>query len=373
MSPEAHDDLGALRDAAERVATARASDKYALWIAGVAAALSMLVMGEALGSPWAIIVIATVFGGAYRVAKIALYRARGLGSLPLFGDLLPATVSARSSSAPAASGASNVPQPRSALVPRLSFSRTWPAAWIVTAKIAGVETLRGGRLDTATQDLPLGVLLVTARGLAFLPEARGPLEALIGDIPAGVVTQLAGAVFKPIEHLNRWQDVLEATREPPTLVEWMDTALAQKHAFAISWGDLTGVLVGATHTVLTRETADGTREDVIIMDASPEWPGVLMQQRIVADLEGAVLAKVLQPKYDELLPEVRAARATTSETDVGDETWRRTIAWFSTTKPPLETAVREAMAGALDGYAMLPNVVANQPWLFPSGGPGTPA
>jgi hypothetical protein len=363
MEQESSAETGALKNAAERVAAARASDKDALWIAGAAAGIALLLLDENLGEPWAIIVLAAAFGGAYRIAKIALYRMRGLGWLPLFGDLLPHTVSPVTDAAPAPL-ASVVQQPRSALVPRLPFSVTWHAAWIATAKIVGVTTLRGGRTGTNYQDLPLGVFLLTERGLAFLPEARGKLEELVGEIPAAVITQIGSTLFEPVEFVERWNNTLEAIEQAPTLAEWMQKALASKHAFAISWGDLTGVVVGATHTLLTRQTADGALDDFIILDASPSWPGVLMQKRIVADLKDVVFVKVLQPKSDELAPEVRRELATDDAAEINAEASRRAMEWFSATKPPLEQLVLESMAPALEGYAMLPNVVTNQPWLF---------
>jgi hypothetical protein len=325
--------------------------------------MAVILLGENLGTPWAVIVIAAAFGGGYRISKIALYRARGLGWLPLFGNLLPSTVSPSTGATPSQS-ASVVQQPRSALVPRLPFSVTWHAAWIVTANIVGVTTLRGGHPGTNHQDLPLGVLLLTERGLAFLPEARGKLEELVGDIPAAVLTQIASSMFEPIEFVERWRNTLEVIEQAPTLAEWMEQALAQKHSFAISWGDLTGVMVGPSHTVLTRQTADGAQDDFIILDASPSWPGVLMQRRIIADLKDVVFVKVLQPKYDELAPAVRRELATDSAADINAETSRRAMEWFTAAKPPLEELVLESMAPALEGYAMLPNVVANQPWLF---------
>lgn len=350
-----------LLDAAERVAAARRSDKDALWIAGAAAGLTVILLGEALGSAWAIIVIAAAFGLGYRIGKIVLYRVRGLGWLPLFGDLLPQTVSPGSSSAPAAPAAVQV---RSALVPRLAFAQTWPASWIVVSEMHGATTLRGGRADTDAQNMPLGVLLLTERGLAFLPEARGKLEELIGDVPAGVVTQVAGTLFEPIEFVESWKDRMEAMAPPPTLADWMAKALAQKNAFAISWGDLTGVMVGRTHTVLTRETSDGTREDFVILDASA-WPGVLMQKRIVADLKDAMRVKVLKPKIDELLPTVRTQLAGRGEEEIGEEALRRAMAWLNETPPAQnEQALKDAMAPVLEDYSIFPNIVANQPWLF---------
>lgn len=353
--------VDALKDAAERVALARASDKDALWIAGLAALLAVALLDDDLGSPWAIIVIAVAFAAAYRIAKIALYRARGLGWLPIFGNLLPHTVSP---TVPAASAAPAAPQPRSALVRRFSLAKTWPAESIVTAKTVGVVTVRAGRPGPHADEFPLGVFLLTEYGLAFLPESRGKLEELIGDIPAGVVTQVAGQIFEPLEYVERWHNTLEFLQEPPTLGEWVTRALEQKHAFAISWGDLTGVMVGQTHAVLSRRTADGAEDDFVILDASPSWPGVLMEHRVFADMKDAVYATVLQPKYDELLPTVRKEFTTQSEVDIKAETWRRTIEWFTTTNPPVENQVRDAMAGILEDYESLPNVVANQPWLF---------
>lgn len=354
-------DFNPLLDAAERVAAARRSDKDALWIAGAAAGFTVLSLGEALGSAWAVMVIAAAFGLGYRIGKIVLYRVRGLGWLPLFGDLLPQTVSPGSRSAPAAPAAMQV---RSALVPRLAFAQTWPAAWIVVSEMAGATTLRGGRADTEPQNMPLGVLLLTERGLAFLPEARGKLEELIGDVPAGVVTEVAGTLFEPIEFVESWKDRMEAMEAPRTLADWMAKALAQKNAFGISWGDLTGVMVGVSHTVLTRQTADGAQEDFLILDNSA-WPGVLMQKRIVADLKDAMRTKVLQPKIDELLPTVRTQLAGRSEDEIGEEALRRAMAWLKETPAAQkEQAVRDAMTPALEGYSFLPNVVANQPWLF---------
>lgn len=359
MEQGARTGVDALRDAAERVAAARRSDKDALWIAGAAAGLTVIFLGEALGSAWAVIVIALAFGLGYRIGKIALYRARGLGWLPLFGDLSPNTVSPKSGAeAPAAE------QVRSALVPRLAFAQTWPAAWIVVSEMHGATTMRGGRLDTDPRDLPLGVLLLTERGLAFLPEARGKLEELIGDIPAGVVTQVAGTLFEPIEVVESWKDRMEAMEQPRTLADWMAKALAQKHAFAISWGDLTGVTVGVSNTVLTRQTADGARGDFLILDNSA-WPAVLMQKRIVADLRDAMRTKLVQPKIDELLPTVRTQLAGRGEGEIGQEALRRAMAWLEETPAAQkEQTVRDAMAPALEGYSFLPNVVANQPWVF---------
>lgn len=352
----------ALLDAAERVAAARRSDKDALWFGGAAAGLTLVLLGAAAAAAWAIIVIAAAFGLGYRISKIALYRARGLGWLPLFGDLLPQTVSAKSP-APAATAASSAPQPRSALVPRLAFAQTWPAAWIVVSDMFGATTLRGGRPDTDARDLPLGVLLLTERGLAFLPEARSKLEELIGDVPAGVLTEVAGTLVEPIGYVGKWKDTMEAIAPPPTLADWMAKALAQRHAFAISWGDLTGVMVGGTYTVLTRNTADGTREDFLILDTSA-WPGVLMQKRIVADLSDAMRTKVLLPKVEELLPTVRTQLAGRGEDEIGQEALRRAMAWLNETKPSTEQTVRDAMAPALEGYSFLPNIVTKQPWLF---------
>lgn len=360
MNEESSTGVGTLKDAAERVVNARRSDKDALWAAGAAAGISIILLGENLGAPWAIIVIALAFGLAYRISKIILYRVRGLGWLPLFGNLLPHTVSASKAAQPSAPGPV---EPRSAQVARLSFSRTWPAAWIVTAPSAGVVTLRGGR-GGKHDDMPLGVFMFTERGLAFLPESRDKLEQLLGDIPAAIVTQVAGAVFEPIEKIEAWKDTFEMMEKPPTVAEWMEKALAQKQAFAISWGDLTSVMVGQTHTVLRRQTADGAEEDFIILDASPGWPGVMMQRRIVADLKDVVFAKILRPKYDELLPAVRRELAGKSEADVEAETSGRAMAWFKETPPTMEKVVRDAMAEALEGYSWLPNVVAKQPWLF---------
>lgn len=355
-----------LLDATARVSAARRSDKDALWIAGAAAGLTFLLLGEAAAEGWAILVIVAAGGLAYRISKIVLYRVRGLGWLPLFGDLLPETVSPQqpqpaNADAPATVSA---PEPRSALVPRLAFAQTWPASWIVVSETAGVTTLRGGRPDTDYRDLPLGVLLLTERGLAFLPEARGMLEERLGEIPAAVLTKVAGTLFEPIEFVESWKDRMEAMAPPPTLADWMAKALAQKHAFAISWGDLTGVMVGRTHTVLTRETADGTREDFVILDASA-WPGVLMQKRIVADLRDAMRVKVLKPKIDELLPTVRTQLADRGEEEIGEEALRRAMVWLNETPPAQnEQTVKDAMAPVLEDYSIFPNIVANQPWLF---------
>lgn len=365
MNKESRTGVDVLKDAAERVVTARFCDKTALWIAGGAAVLSVALLSD--GSPWALLAIVVSAVVVHRIAKIALYYTHGLGWLPLFGNLLPHTVSNTASPTKPASpsaAAATVVEPRSALVPRLSFSQTWPAAWIVTANVTGAVTLRAGRADTKWDDMPLGVFMFTERGLAFLPESRDKLEQLIGEIPAAVVTQVASNLFEPVEYLERWQNTLEAIRPDPTLAEWMEKGLAQENAFAISWGDLTGVMVGRTHTVLTRRTVDGAQDDFIILDASPSWPGLMMQKRIVADLKDVVFVKLLQPKYDELLPTVRRELATKSEADIGAETSRRAMAWFKATVATTERFVRDAMGETLEGYSWLPNVVANQPWLF---------
>jgi hypothetical protein len=197
---------------------------------------------------------------------------------------------------------------------------------VLLAKTIGVETLRGGRSGVEFRDLPLGVFLLTQRGLAFLPAARGKLDELIGEIPAATVTQVASQLFEPVEFAERIREVEEVTKEPPTLARWMDTALKQKHHFVIAWGDLTGVMLGREHMVLTRDSGTGEREDFIVLDASPSWPEGLMQQRIVTDLKEAVHAKILHPKYAELLLAVRAElKPGTPEKEINDEAARRTF------------------------------------------------
>lgn len=364
MNEQSSTGVGALKDAAERVAKARQCDKSALWYGGAGAGLAVMLLGDNLREGWSYIVILAAAVAAHRIAKVILYRINGLGWLPVFGNALPHTVSRSPAKAAPPSDAPAVPQPRSALVSRLSFSKTWPAAWIVTAKTTGVVTLRGGRPETNRDDLPLGVFMLTERGLAFLPESRDKLEEYLGDVPAAVAMHVAGAMFEPIEVAEAWKDTFELMKDPPTLAGWMETALAQKNAFAISWGDLTGVMVGATHTVLTRRTADGAQDDFIILDASPSWPSILMQRRIVVDLKDFVYMTILMPKHAELLAGVRRELAGKSEDDILTETSRRTMAWFSESKPLSEKAVRDAMAEALEGYSWLPNVVAKQPWLF---------
>jgi hypothetical protein len=54
----------------------------------------------------------------------------------------------------------------------------------------------------------------------------------------------------------------------------------------------------------------------------------------------------------------------TPETEIHDEAARRTMTWFSTAKPSIESTVKDAMAPVLEDYAILPTVVENQPWLF---------
>lgn len=75
--------------------------------------------------------------------------------------------------------------------------------------------------------------------------------------------------------------------------------------------------------------------------------------------------KLVQPKIDELLPTVRTQLAGRGEDEIDQEALRRAMAWLE--EAPVaqkEQTVRDAMAPALEGYSFLPNVVANQPWLF---------
>lgn len=357
----------ALTDAAERVSRARACDRDAAVLGIGAGALTVALLGENLREVWSYFVI--LFAGfiAYRLSKSVLYLVRGLGWLPLLGNALPNTVSP-SMSAPGTTPASReaavaVPEPRSALVPRLAFATTWPATWIISGDVSGVVTLRGGR-PGKHDDMPLGVFMLTERGLAFLPESRDWLEEKLGELPAALATHVAGEIFEPVQVAEAWKDRFEVMNQPKTLGEWVERALAQKNAFAISWGDLTGVMVGQTHTVLTRRTADGAEDDFIILDASPDWPGLMMQKRIVADLMDVVFVKILQPKCDELLPAVRRELGNKSEDDIRAEAMRRATGWYKQAAPSMEKLVRDAMGETLEGYAWLPNVVANQPWLF---------
>lgn len=357
----------ALKDAAERVARARVCDRDAVFIGISAGALAFPLVGDYVHEGLSLLVMLVVGLIAHRLSKSVLYRVRGLGWLPLFGNALPDTVSPSMptpQTTPASSEtAATVPEPRSALVPRLAFATTWPATWIVCGKVSGVVTLRGG-LPGKHDDMPLGVLLFTERGLAFLPESRDWLEEKLGELPAALATHVAGELFKPVQVAEAWKDRNEVMDQPKTLGEWVERALAQKNAFAISWGDLTSVMVGQTHTVLTRRTADGAEEDFIILDASPSWPGLMMQKRIVADLMDVVFMKILQPKCDELLPAVRRELGNKSEVDVRAEAMRRATDWYKQAAPSMEKFVRDAMGETLEGYAWLPNVVANQPWLF---------
>jgi hypothetical protein len=74
---------GTLKDAAERVVAARWSDKDALWIAGCAAGLAIILLDDPFGSGWGYVVIAAAFGAAYRISKVVLYRVRVRVSLSL--------------------------------------------------------------------------------------------------------------------------------------------------------------------------------------------------------------------------------------------------------------------------------------------------
>ncbi len=370
MENDRQDAAMSFKEAAERVEAAKAADKDALWIGSSGAGLAVIVLvSAALASAWwAVIVIAIAFALPYRIAKIALYRWRGLGALSLSGDLQSHTVSPpppAPEKAPEQKLPAAAPRPRSALVPRLDFAPHMYPHEVLLAKTVGVETLRGGQPGVDFHDLPLGVFLLTQKGLAFLPAARGRLEELIGEIPAAALSQVAGELFEPLDFVERLRGVAEITKEPPTVAQWMATALKQKHHFVIAWGDLTGVMLGREHMVLTRDTGSGESEDFIILDASPSWPQSLMQHRIVTDLKEAVHAKILHPKYAEFQPVVRGEMDPgTPETGINDEAARRTMAWFSNTNPGIEAAVKQAMAPALEDYAILPAVVENQPWLF---------
>jgi hypothetical protein len=230
------------------------------------------------------------------------------------------------------------------------------------------ETLRGGLPGTNHVDLPMGVFLVTERGLAFLPGDQGRLEGIMGDLPAGMVMEAAGMAFAPIDAFNRLQTIHDFDKRP-TLGEWVKESMAHRHAFVIPWGDLTHVLVGVESMVLTRETADGTRSDHVILDGSRIWPTFLMQQRIVSDLKEAVFAHLIRPKFEALLPEViekRRAEGQPADDDSARlEAASRALKWFTEERPrETESVVRNALAPALAGYAIFPKIVENQPWLF---------
>lgn len=366
-----------LAEAAARVATARASDKDALWIAGLAGGGAFLWLStiEKLEEAWALLVIVGAFGLAYRIAKIVLYRMRGLGQLSLFGNLLPSSVPL--TDAPGAATGSDdasaiplAPEVRSATVARLPFTRTPPDVAVVLSELLAVETLRAGRVGTANDDLPLGVLMVTSAGLAFMPEARGKLEDMFGDIPGALVGDFAGKLLPPLEQLQGIKDAMEIVETPPKLSEWMDTALAQKHAFVIAWGDLVGVVASPVSVLLERRSDAGEAAFRMLIDGS-QLVTALMQRRIGTELREAVTEFVLRPKFDELLPQVQAelANAPPSETGEDSETRARNIAaertmlWFAEA-PPVEPLLREKMQPALEGYASVPGVVAQQPWLF---------
>lgn len=368
MNTSTQDEEPSLAQIASRVAAAKRSDKDALWVGFGAGGLAFLLLGPLAAAWWAIIAIAAAFALAYRIAKVVLYRVRGLARLSLFGDLQAKTVSPQANearAAPSAPAAQAPPEPRSALVPRLSFAPDVHPHEVLAAERGRAVTLCGGLPGTEFRDLPLGMFLFTQGGLAFLPEARGKLEELIGEIPAALAKEVAGELFETVKTVQNFHTAAELSKEPAPVAEWMATALRQKHHFVIAWGDLTGVMVGATHTVLSRETAEGAREDFIILDASRSWPSVLMQQRIMADLNEAVREFVLRPKYRALLPQVRAEmNAETPEAEIHGEAERRARAWFSSTKPAIGPTVKEAMAPALEGYSFIPKVVENQPWLF---------
>ncbi len=240
----------------------------------------------------------------------------------------------------------------------------------MSASVVNTETLRGGLAGTDPVDLPMGVFLLTERGLVFLPGDQGRLEGVIGDLPAGMVMEVAGMVFTPVDVLNQLQSIKDLDG-PTTLGEWVRESLMHRHAFVIPWGDLTHVLVGAESMVLTREAADGTRTDHVILDGSRVWPTFLMQQRIVSDLREAVFSQILRPKIEALLPEVVAEWRGRGEDVAGDdsraklEAASRALAGF-TAAPPQDTeaVVKLALAPALAGYAILPKIVENQPWLF---------
>jgi hypothetical protein len=371
-----------LAEAAAQVAAARAADKDAFMYAGVAGVVVFFWLSgsEYLGEAWAVPAVVVAFAVVYRVAKVVLYRNRGLGRLPLFGSLLPSSVPlsdgpADSSGPEGTAGTLLAPEePPSAYVPRLAFTRTPPDAAIILAKHVAVDTLRAGRANTPSDDLPLGVLLVTSDGLAFLPEARDHLENLIGDVPAGLVGKLAGQLLPPVERLQAMKDVLELYDSPPPLSEWILVALKQKHAFVIGWGDLVGVHASPASLVLTRRNDAEETSFKLLTDGSQLVTG-LMQCRIAADLQETVLEFVLRPRFQELLPQVEAELAASApgkdaaelKAQAQEVAGEQTMRWFSETTPALEDLVREKMQPALAGYAQLPGVVAHQPWLFAAG------
>lgn len=365
--PEARDPL---LEAASRVFAARQADKFAVWLALAAAGVGLVVLMQRGWQDewWALGALGIGAALVWRVGRVVIYRVHGLGSLPLFGgDIHAKTLTpAPPSDRPLPSWVETAP--RSASVPRLAFQPEVAAHAVVTANVVNTATLRGGLPDVDHDDLPMGVFLVTERGLAFLPGDQGRLEGIIGDLPAGMVMEVAGMAFTPIDVFNRLQTIDDFERRP-TLGEWLREALGHRHAFVIPWGNLTGVLAGGDTMVLTRETADGTRSDHVVLDGSRIWPTFLMQQRIVSDLKEATFARLIRPKIDALLPEVFAERQAggqpTDDDSVRLEAVSRALAWFTEELPP-ETGpvVRDALAPALEGYAILPKIVENQPWLF---------
>lgn len=368
-----------LLEAANRVAAARASDKDALWIAGLAGGGVFLWLSDAekLEEPWTLLAIVTAFGVVYRIAKVILYRQRGLGWLPLFGSLLPSSVPLTSEparegeSATVATASPAHVEPRSASVPRLPSTRTPPDAAVVGADLLAVETLRAGRSDTKDEDLPLGVLMVTSAGIAFLPEARDQLESMFGDIPGALLGELAGELLPPVQHLKSLQDFHEAFDPPPPLAEWMQRSLRQKHAFVIAWGDLVGAMASPVATLLERRTDEGDSSFRLLTDESG-LVTALMQRRLVTEMREIVLEHIIRPKARELLPAVEKEMA--DEGDAADrQTRARTEAavragqWYLETSPPVEALLKAKLQPALEGYAQLPGLVEAEPGLFADG------
>lgn len=367
--PESSDPL---LQAAARVFSAREADKFAVWLAVGAAGIGLFfILAGGWESEWWVFG-ALVVGAAliWRIARVVIYRAVGLGHLPLFGG----DIQARTLTPPPASDqplpAWIETAPRSAAVARLPFRPEVAAEEVVAADVVNVETLRGGLPEIRLQDLPMGVFLVTGKGVAFLPGDQGRLEGIMGDLPAGMVTAAAGMVFSPIDIYNHLQTISDSDKRP-TLGEWVTESLMHRHAFVIPWGDLTHVLVGTETMVLTRETADGTRSDHVVLDGSRVWPTFLMQHRIVSDLKEAVFQRQIEPKFQELLPVVVAEHGAKGEdVTIGDpalriEAEKRALDWFRNQEDAgREAELKQALAPALSGYALLPKVVENQPWLF---------